>query len=92
MDSGCYASVLAPDQTGLGKLIGDYIFEGSQTESQSKIEMELHELNVYSEYFITMPHSNPVEINIDLSLTQLGVLSLSLAPRPRAEKRCLDRW
>jgi len=67
MDSGCYASALAPDQTGLGKLIGDF-FEGSQTsKSQSRIEMELHELNVYSEYLISMLNSNPVEIDPLLS-------------------------
>jgi hypothetical protein len=68
MDSGCYASVLAPDKTGLGKFIGDYLFEDSQTsKSQSKIEMVLQEFNVYSEYLIPMINSNPVEINALLS-------------------------
>jgi hypothetical protein len=35
----------------------------SQTEFQSKIKMELQELDVYSEYLITMPNSDPAEID-----------------------------
>jgi hypothetical protein len=64
MDSGHYASVLSPDQTGLGKLIGDYLFEDSQTsKSQSNIEMELQELNLYSAYSPTMINLNSVQID-----------------------------
>jgi hypothetical protein len=64
MSEGCYAPVLVSDETGLGKLIGYYHFEGSETSrSQSKIEMVFQELNVYSEYLITLINSNTVEID-----------------------------
>lgn len=46
MGPECFATQLAPDQTSLGKLIENYLFELEAT--QSKITTELRELNVYS--------------------------------------------
>jgi hypothetical protein len=53
----CFPPMLVPDQTGLVNLIGDNLFEGSQSR---KIRLELYGLNVYSAYLSVMRHSNPV--------------------------------
>ena len=57
MDLGCFAPRLAPNQTSLVKLIGDYLFKLEGT--QSKINIELRELNVYSAYLIVVHYSDP---------------------------------
>jgi len=45
MDPEYFAPQLVPDQTSLVKLIENYLFEFEAT--QSKIKIELRELNVY---------------------------------------------
>jgi len=52
MDPEYFAPQLVPDQTSLVKLIENYLFEFEAT--QSKIKIELRELNVYSAYLIVV--------------------------------------
>ena len=45
MDAECFAPLLWPYQTSLVKLIGNYVFEGLES---NKIRIGLRELNLYS--------------------------------------------
>jgi hypothetical protein len=56
MDPECFAPRLAPEQTSLVKLIGDYLFELEGT--QPKIKTELRELNVYSAYLTVIRYGS----------------------------------
>ena len=46
MDKDSFTALLVPDNTDLVKIVRNYLLEG--TDSDRKIKIELHKLNVYS--------------------------------------------